>query len=130
MKHLPIFATLCALVSVAGCGTSEEDTVQDPPKPSTEFKGAVDDKMVGEWASADGKMKLSLKKDGSARMQATIGTRVGPQKIDTSMEWKVDGTTISFKDDKAAISRYQVTVTDKELELKSPKSVTKYLKQK
>ena len=102
----------------------------EEPKPSTDFKGDVDKKLVGEYATNDKKMRLSLKEDGKSRMQATVGTRVGPQKIDSQLEWKVDGETISFKDTNGAISRYKFAVSAKELLLKSPKSSTTYLKEK
>jgi hypothetical protein len=135
MKHFAqlyrLAPAICFLGIMTGCGPKEEiEELQPIPKKGTEFVGSVDSKLVGQWATKDGKMKLSLKDDGKARMQATIGTRNGPQKVDSSLEWKVNGTTIAFKDEKDAVAQYQVKLTGDELRLSSPKSLTIYIKEK
>ena len=127
-KLAPIF---CLLGILTGCGPKEEiEELQPIPKPGTEFVGSVDSKLVGQWATKDGKMKLSLKDDGKARMQATVGTQIGPQKVDSSLEWKVNGSTIAFKDEREAVSQYQIKLTGNELRLSSSKSLTIYFKEK
>ena len=59
-----------------------------------------------------------------------VGTQIGPQKVDSSLEWKVKESTIAFKDEKEAVSQYQIKLTGNELRLSSPKSLTIYFKEK
>jgi hypothetical protein len=114
-----------------GCAKQEEAEVLDPlPPKSQELDGAVDTKFVGLWATKDQKQHLSLSADGKARMQATVGTRIGPQKMDSRMEWKVDGKSIGFKDSNGVVSKFDISLKGDELTLKSLRSMTTYLKQK
>jgi hypothetical protein len=122
-------AVLC--LGFVGCSKGEEALVDEPLKALPKaFEGKVDESLVGQWSTPDHKSSLTLNKDGTARMLATIGTRIGPQKIDSKMEWKVQSQTINFKDDKDAISHYDFKVTGKELKLVSPKSSTTYIREK
>jgi hypothetical protein len=121
----------CLLGAVVGCAPKEEiEELKVLPVKGPEFKGSVDSSIVGLWKSTDDKMHLMLDKDGNARMQATVGTRNGPQKIDNKMEWKVDGETISFKDQNEAVSQYKFKLKGEELRLSSPKSLTIYVREK
>lgn len=129
--NIVLIAMCTVLATIAGCSPKEEETSQESPPPSAKpFTGSVDSTIVGNWATKDKKQILTLSSDGNARMQTTVATRAGIQNIDSKMEWKVEAKTISFKDVNAAVSSYEFMLKEDELQLKSPKSLTSYFKQK
>jgi hypothetical protein len=131
MKHFPVILTFAIFGSLVGCAPKDQPEVLEAVKNApAEFKGKVDPQLVGQWVTKDSKSHLLLEEDGKARIQATIGTRIGPQKVDSRQEWKVDSGTMYFKDENGVVTQYKIKFSGTELELKSLRSSTVYIKGK
>lgn len=99
MKN-PITISILAIIALQACAPSEpveEITSAEPPKRDVAFKGEIDPKFVGTWKESKNALFYTFDKAGTYAYKGTVNTQAGPQKIDISGEWLVDGDRLVLR---------------------------------
>lgn len=119
MKQSTFFlVTLSAGLLSAGCGSPEEEiTSSEPTRREIVFKGRPSSALVGTWKDTKGDLRYAFSKDGQYTYKGTVNTQAGPQKMDMSGEWAVDGTVLYLKDSKGETYDYDVKQSGADLSL-------------
>ena len=114
------FLALATVVgmSLAGCSSSDDEiTSSEPTRREITFKGEVDSKFVGTWKDVKSDLRYAFAKEGKYTYKGTVNTQAGPQKMDMSGEWAVDGSVMYLKDSKGETYDYDAKITGTELSL-------------
>ncbi|HWA84219.1 MAG TPA: hypothetical protein VG820_12320, partial [Fimbriimonadaceae bacterium] len=73
-------AALAACLLLFGCQPETDEAAAGPLPPKVVFEGTIDPKLVGHWATDDGKSVLDLKLDGHASILSVTASPSGDQK--------------------------------------------------
>lgn len=120
MKYYSLL--ICSAVALlAGCkGESfEEVSAEPPPKRVIEFKGSIDEKLVGKWKSKTQDLTYDFQKSGDYTHKGTVQTQGGPMTVDNKGKWLVDGDKLVVMDDKNETFDYTMKLQGSDLSLRT-----------
>ena len=114
---LPLIATF-----MMGCGQPQEEVADGSPTPKRqiEFKGKVEENLIGSWKNTKSDVTYAFEKSGTFTYKGTIYTPGGAQKIDRHGEWLVDGNMLKVKDSGGDLGEYEMSLNGKKMHLLAP----------
>lgn len=122
MKHIWLLViTVTFSSALSGCrgDADEEITSSEPPRREIKFEGTIDPTYVGTWKDVKGDLRYNFSKEGTYTNKGTVSTPAGPQPVDLSGDWKVNGTLLILKDSKGETYDYDAKISGSELTLKT-----------